>query len=117
MRDPSDQAKTAHLLKLPNSQALELVKADVLVESDWTHLLDDCDALVHCATVVKFAAKNPQCEIVDVAVKGTTHVLRAAARSTRTTRVVHLSSITAMSGYSAPADKVVTNADWCEDAT
>lgn len=52
-------------------ERLRCVKADVLDPAVWDGVVSDADALIHCAAVVSFAAKDPQREIVDVAVEGT----------------------------------------------
>lgn len=116
LRNVGDSSKTSHLRALPGAERLEFAKLDLEQPGDCDGLLEDCDALVHCATAVRFAAKDPQREIVDVAVNGTTLVMSAAARSARTTQVVHVSSIAAILSYDKPPNYRFTVADWCDDA-
>jgi len=117
VREPENSAKMAHLRALPGAERLTLLKADVLDETVWDTVLAEVDSVIHCVAVVSFAARNPQKEIVDVAVKGTENVLSAAARSFRTQSVVHLSSIAAMVSYQADQDYQFSSKDWCNDAT
>ncbi|MEN9578778.1 MAG: hypothetical protein RJA70_1787 [Pseudomonadota bacterium] len=117
LRVVDDPSKNGHLRALAGAERLEFAKMDLEQPGDVDGLLDDCDALIHCATAVKFAAKDPQREIVDVAVHGTTRVMAAAARSERTKQVVHLSSIAAIVSYTKPQNTRFTSKDWCEDAS
>ncbi len=117
VREPKSSAKMAHLRALPGAERLTLLKADVLDPSVWDGVLAEADSVIHCVAVVSFGAKDPQKEIVDVAVKGTENVLAAAARSLRTQSVVHLSSIAAMVSYQPQRDHQFSSKDWCNDAT
>ncbi len=117
VREPENGAKMAHLRALPGAERLTLLKADVLDPSVWDGVLAEADSVIHCVAVVSFGAKDPQKEIVDIAVKGTRNVLSAAARSPRTQSVVHLSSIAALVSYQLAPDYQFSSKDWCNDAT
>lgn len=117
VRDIQDPSRTQHLQHLSGSERLELASADVLKASGWEEVLKDCDCLVHCAAAVKMAAREPQRDIVDVAVEGTRNVLLAASQSERTKRVVQLSSVAAMISYDKPPEYQFGADDWCDDAT
>ncbi|MDX2052630.1 MAG: SDR family NAD(P)-dependent oxidoreductase [Polyangiaceae bacterium] len=116
VRNPQRTESLRHLFAMPGSERLKCVKADVLEPGVWDGIVADADGVIHCAAVVSFAAKDPQREIVDVAVEGTRHVLGAAARSSRTHTVVHLSSIAALITYAHSRDYKFSAKDWCEDA-
>jgi len=117
VREPESSPKLAHLRALPGAERLTLLKADVLDETAWDGVLAQADSVIHCVAVVSFGARDPQKEIVDVAVKGTENVLSAAARSPRTVSVVHLSSIAALVSYQAEQVYQFSSKDWCNDAT
>lgn len=114
VRDPSNEAKTAHLRAM--SGDLELVAGDLMVEGSFDAAMAGCDAVVHTAAAVTFAAKDPQRDIVDPSVMGTRNVLGSAARA-GVKRVVHTSSMVAVYGWDKPAGHVFSEADWNTSST
>jgi uncharacterized protein YbjT (DUF2867 family) len=117
VRDPSDTKKAAHLTALPRAvEALELSAGDLERQGSFDEALRGCDLVVHTASAVTLAAKDPQREIVDVAVNGAKNVLSAAVRA-KVSRVVLTSSVAAVAGEDRPLCHLFTEADWNETAT
>ncbi len=117
VRDPSDTRKAAHLTALPRAaEALELAAGDLERQGSFDQALRGCDLVVHTASAVTLAAKDPQREIVDVAVNGAKNVLSAAVRA-KVSRVVLTSSVAAVAGEDRPLCHLFTEADWNETAT
>jgi dihydroflavonol-4-reductase len=114
VRDTGDAEKTAPLRALPG---VELAGADITREGSLDPAVAGCDAVVHAASAVRLTARDPQREIVDVAVGGTRNVLRAAERAGTVRRLVLTSSIAAISDPERPPGHVYTEADWNESAT
>ena len=119
VRDHTDEAKTAHLLALAEgrSGSLELVTANLLDAEPWDDAVAGCDYVFHVASAVFLAAKNPQVDIVDPAVKGTEYVFAAIARAGTVKGVGLTSSIAAISSTEPKPDHTFTEEDWVEDAT
>ena len=116
VRDPSNKAKTAHLQALEGSANLELVAADLMQDGSFDAAMSGCDAAIHCAAAVFFAAKDPQKDLVDPSVQGTLNALRAAQKSGSIQRFVHTSSVAAIYDWNAAPDHVFTEDDWNESS-
>jgi nucleoside-diphosphate-sugar epimerase len=118
VRDPDNEENVGHLRSLVEApaHALELVRGDVMQPDGLDAPLADCELVCHMASPVRLFAKDPQRDIVDVAVKGTEHVLAAVARVGTVRRVVLTSSVGAVAGYDKPPSYVFTEADWNETA-
>ncbi|RMH42973.1 MAG: NAD-dependent epimerase/dehydratase family protein [Deltaproteobacteria bacterium] len=118
VRDPADDAKTAHLRALPGAdERLELRGADLLVPGSFDDAIAGCASVFHVATAVFLHARDPQRDIIDPAVKGTENVLRAIERAGTVKRVGLTSSIAAIQSTERRPGHVYTEADWNEDAT
>lgn len=119
VRDPGDESKTAHLRSIAADAGgeLELVAADLLQRGSFHDAIADCPLVVHSASSVRLTAKDPQREIVDVAVEGTNNVLDAVVEVGGVRRVVLTSSIAAIVDESLPDDYLFSEADWNESAT
>ncbi|MCB9555192.1 MAG: aldehyde reductase [Deltaproteobacteria bacterium] len=118
VRDPNDPSKTAHLRELAaeHPEQLELVRADLLQAGAFAEPIKDCDYVIHTASSVMLSAKDPQREIVDVAVRGTENVMQAACAQPSVRRVVMTSSIVAVVNFRLSEAHRHTEADWAEDA-
>ena len=121
VRDPKNEAKTAHLLALAEqlgaADRLELVSGDLLTPGSFDDAIAGCDAVCHTAAAVFFAARDPQKDIVDPSVQGTTNVLESARRAGTVKRFVHTSSMVAIYGWNQPKGHVFTEADWNTSST
>lgn len=118
VRDPDNEENVGHLLTLVEAPAhpLELVRGDVMQPDTLDAPLEACELVCHMASPVRLFAKDPQRDIVDVAVKGTENVLAAVGRVGAARRVVLTSSVAAVAGYDKPKGYVFTEADWNETA-
>lgn len=118
VRDASDERKTAHLRALDGAdERLEIVSADLLKPGAFDDAVKDCPYVCHVAASVKLSAKDPQREIVDVAVKGTDNVLDSIDKAGVAHRVVMTSSIAAIVDRTKPSDFVHDESCWNDSST
>ncbi len=104
--------KYPYLTSLPGAEErLELVKADLLSNAAFDDVVEGCEYVLHTASPYIVDVKNPQRELVDPAVMGTTNVLGSCAKSTTVKRVVLTSSIAAITDE-PNSNKVFTESDW-----
>ncbi|CAH8311252.1 unnamed protein product [Eruca vesicaria subsp. sativa] len=97
VRNPSDPAKTEHLLALDGAkERLKLFKADLLEECSFEQAIEGCDAVFHTASPVKYIVTDPQTELIDPAVKGTLNVLNTCKKTSSVKRVILTSSTAAV---------------------
>ncbi|KAL0794683.1 hypothetical protein Bca101_066060 [Brassica carinata] len=97
VRDPTDTAKTEHLLALEGAkERLKLFKADLLEECSFEQAIEGCDAVFHTASPVKFIVTDPQTELIDPALKGTINVLNTCKKTSSVKRVIVTSSMAAV---------------------
>eukprot|EP00877_Chromochloris_zofingiensis_P011157 jgi/Chrzof1/6295/Cz18g00160.t1 len=125
IRCPPDSPKVKHLVKLPERLPGKLQLHQVSDVQHPSPALDEavagCQYVFHVASPFKFDG-NPQLDIVDPAVKGTTTVLRAAAQVKQPgQRVVVTSSVCAIHDQNATqvpgsGDKY-SEADWNQVST
>jgi dihydroflavonol-4-reductase len=102
----------APLRALPGaSERLELVEADLLAPEAFRGLLDGCDVAMHMARPYTIDVADPQRDLVDPAVRGTTAMLEACLRTPGIRRVVLTSSMAAITDE-PDAGHVLTEADW-----
>ncbi|KAK3422998.1 hypothetical protein EUGRSUZ_G03352 [Eucalyptus grandis] len=117
IRNTNDSQKTQHLLALGGAkERLHLFKADLLEEGSFDSILDGCGAVFHTASPVVFSASDPQAEIVDPAVRGTSNVLKSCAKVPSINRVVVTSSMAAVVFNGKPLTSgVVVDETWFSD--
>ncbi|CAN7039932.1 unnamed protein product [Brassica oleracea var. botrytis] len=97
VRNPTDTAKTEHLLALEGAkERLKLFKADLLEECSFEQAIEGCDAVFHTASPVKYIVTDPQTELIDPAVKGTLNVLNTCKKTSSVKRVILTSSTAAV---------------------
>jgi nucleoside-diphosphate-sugar epimerase len=113
VRDPNDASKTAHLRAMGD---VRLFAADLMKPGSFDEAVAGCRGVVHAASTVQLSAKDPQREIVDVAVQGTRNVLESVVRAGTVTRVVQTSSVAAILDPARPEGYVFTEGDWNESA-
>jgi nucleoside-diphosphate-sugar epimerase len=114
VRDPGDERKTAHLRAMGG--AVSLVGADVTTDGALDAAAAGADGIIHTASPVVLTAKDPEREIVGVAVRGTENVVRAAARG-GVRRVVITASAAAIVDHARPRGTRFDERDWNESAT
>jgi len=116
VRDPSNEAKTAHLKALPGAERLSFGRGDLMEPGSFDDAIAGCAAVVHAAAAVLLTAKDPQRDIVDPSVQGVANVLASAAKNDAL-RVWVQTSSTAAIAYSPHPDRAVNEDDWNDDAS
>ncbi|XP_057735426.1 cinnamoyl-CoA reductase 1-like [Arachis stenosperma] len=115
VRQPGDE-KYAHLMKLEGaSENLKLFKADLLSYESVHSAIAGCNAVFHVACPVpSTTSTNPEVEMIEPAVKGTTNVLEASLEA-KVERVVYVSSVAAaFMNPNFPNDKVIDESCWSD---
>ncbi|CAH1447627.1 unnamed protein product [Lactuca virosa] len=93
VRDPTNEAKLAHLWKLEGAkERLRLVKAELTEEGSFDDAIMGCEGVFHTASPVLGHITNPREEILKPAVDGTLNVLRSCKKNPSLRRVVFTSS-------------------------
>lgn len=101
-----------YLTRLPGAkERLQLVQANLLEEGAFDAAVAGCDVVMHTASPYVVNVKDPQKELVDPALQGTTNVMRACAKANSVTRVVLTSSLAAITDE-PDSDKVFSERDW-----
>jgi len=120
VRDPSKKEKVGHLeAQFPDVQ---LFKADLLEEDSFKECFTGCDLVIHCASPFLARYDDPQKDLIDPALKGTTNVLDTAV-ACGVKRVVVTSSCAAIMSQDSvrkPQDfekKIWTEEDWNDEST
>jgi dihydroflavonol-4-reductase len=104
--------RAAHLRALPNaSESLEIFEADLLVPGAFDVAVAGCSHVFHTASPYVIDVKNPQRDLVDPAVLGSSNVLAACAKAPSVRRLVLTSSIGAVTDE-PESDRVFTESDW-----
>ena len=112
MRDPADSAASAHLRALPGAAArLTLVGADLLTRGAFEPYAREADYVIHMASPYQLTVADADRDLVQPAVRGTSGMLEACARSPRVKRVVLTSSMAAITDEPDSA-QVLSEADW-----
>jgi dihydroflavonol-4-reductase len=112
VRNPDKVAELAYLRALPGAtERLELVKADLMSKGAFDSAVQGADFVLHMASPFVIDAKDPQKDLVDPAVSGTTSVLESCAKSPSVKRVVLTSSMAAITDE-PDSDHTLTEADW-----
>ncbi len=117
VRDASDRKKTAHLTAMDKDGKLELHTADLENAGSFDQAMQGAAYVIHTASAVMLAAKDPQREIVDVAVTGTRNVINSALSAGSVKRIVMTSSIAAIASEDRPSNYVFAEGDWNDGAT
>jgi len=119
VRDISDEGKVGHLRNLvPDAtDRLSLHRADLMVRGDFDRVIDGCDYVCHAASSVMLQAKDPQRQIIDISLEGTKNVFASIAKAKSVKRVVHTSSIAAITNHARRPNHLYTEADWASDLT
>lgn len=98
VRDPNNLKKIAHLndLATQSKGQIKYFKADLLNQGSYAEAMQGCSVVFHTASPFTSNYKDPQKELIDPAVKGTTNVLEEANRQEGVQRVVLTSSCAAI---------------------
>ncbi|KAG6709050.1 tetraketide alpha-pyrone reductase 1 [Carya illinoinensis] len=93
VRDPGNEKKSAHLLRLEGArERLRLVKADLMEEGSFDDAIMGCHGVFHIASPVMKSSSDPKAEILEPAIQGTLNVLRSCKKNPSLRRVVLTSS-------------------------
>jgi nucleoside-diphosphate-sugar epimerase len=116
VRDPSSDAKTAHLLVMNEAGlrgSLTLHAADLFARGSYDAAFAGCCAVIHAGATVGFNRETPQ-QVYDGCFTENAHVLDSVVRSGTVKRFVFTSSFAAV-GHPRPEGYVFTEKDWCSD--
>ncbi len=98
VRDPANNPKVAHLnalaAKAPGQ--IKYFKTDLLKVGSYAEAMEGCELVFHTASPFTLEVKNPQKELIDPAVNGTTNVLEQVNKTKSVKRVVLTSSCAAI---------------------
>ena len=118
VRDRSDPRKVKHLNELAESlnakSRLSIYSADLMEAGVFDSIFEGVDTVFHIAAAEFFAAKDPQKEIVDIAVKGTRNVLESVKKNPSIKALAVTSSIAAVTSVRAKPEHEFTEDDWCD---
>ncbi|XP_026422509.1 anthocyanidin reductase ((2S)-flavan-3-ol-forming)-like isoform X2 [Papaver somniferum] len=99
-RNPEDEKKVAHLLKLVEDHEhgdLKIFQADLTNEGSFDDAIAGCSIVFHVATPVHFASQNPEADMIKPAIQGTLDILQSCINAKTVKRVVLTSSAAAVS--------------------
>jgi len=98
VRDPENKEKVAHLDEIAEKSEgkIKYFKADLLNEGAYAEAMEGCELVYHTASPFTSNFKDPQKELIDPAVKGTSNVLEQANKIDSVKRVVVTSSCAAI---------------------
>jgi dihydroflavonol-4-reductase len=114
VRDPNRSRDEGLLADVPGAERLELVAADLMRPESFTDAVAGCEYVIHTASPYVLQVDDPQRDLVDPAVNGTTAVLQASLAA-GVKRVVITSSLAAVTDQ--PDGRVLTEADWNQAST
>jgi len=93
----SEASRYPYLTSLDGAaERLEFAQASLQDNGAFDDIVADCDVVMHTASPYIVNVKDPQKDLVDPAVHGTTNVLESCAKSARVKRVVLTSSMAAI---------------------
>lgn len=100
VREPTNEKKLAPLKKLAEQLHGKIVffKADLLVQGSYREAMEGCSVVFHTASPFVTKVSNPQRDLVDPALIGTTNVLETVNQVKSVQRVVLTSSVAAIYG-------------------
>ena len=106
-----------YLASLPEAaKRLSLVQAELLTGDSLDEAVAGCEYVIHTASPYVLDAGDPQRDLVDPAVKGTSNVLQACVKATCVKKVVLTSSVAAV--FDEPiTGHVYTEKDWNETSS
>ncbi len=98
VRDPKNNSKLVHLNKLAHHAkgTIKYFKTDLLSEGSYAEAMQGCELVFHTASPFTSNFKDPQKDLIDPAVKGTSNVLIQANQTSSVKRVVLTSSVAAI---------------------
>lgn len=108
VRDPERKDKTQHLdeLAAESNGTIRYFATDLLKEGSYAEAMEGCELVFHTASPFISAFKDPQKDLVDPALKGTTNVLNQANKTSSVKRVVLTSSCAAIYNHADEVEKM-----------
>lgn len=116
VRNPKNAA-FLNSLPIAEGGSLQIVAMDLLDYASVRSAVSDCKDVIHCAASLYVGAKNPQQDVVDPSIEGTTNLVKALQQAGVVERIVHTSSVAAIRRTSHENGTVFSTEDWCDDAT
>lgn len=113
----ADETKHAHLSSLPNSENLQLRELDCRDLDATLEFVQGLDIVIHCGTPFQLDFEDPETELLEPTIRGTTNVLRAVNEEESVSSVVIVASVGAyntafpMPIPGSPEDRVFTEQD------
>ena len=98
----------------PKSDLLEVAKADLFDIDSLRSAVQGCEDVIHCAAALYVSAKDIQKEVVDPSIIGTEN-LCSVMQDVK--RIIHTSSVAAIRPTKYQNGQVLSDEDWCDDAT
>jgi len=98
----------------PESEFLEVVKADLFDVESLRAAVDGCDDVIHCAAALYVGVKNVERDVVNPSVKGVENLCLVMDD---VKRIVHTSSVAAIRSTKYENGQIFNNEDWCNDAS
>ena len=94
VRNPDNKRKLAHLNEIAANTpgSIRYFKADLLEEGSYAEAMAGCGLFYHTASPFSTDVKDPQKELIEPAVMGTSNVLMSATQTPSVKRVVVTSS-------------------------
>lgn len=98
VRNPDKKEKRAHLDAIAEKALGKIVyfKSDLLQKGSYKAAMEGCELVFHTASPFVFEFKDPQKELIDPALNGTTNILEEVNQSSSVKRVVLTSSCAAI---------------------
>lgn len=98
VRNPDNKKKVAHLdeIAAKSKGSIKYFKADLLNPGSYKAAMEGCELVYHTASPFTMSYKDPQKELIEPAVQGTTNVLNTANEVPSVKRVVVTSSCAAI---------------------
>ena len=98
----------------PESELLEVVKADLFDVESLRAAVDGCDDVIHCAAALYVGVKNVERDVVNPSVKGVENLCLVMGD---VKRIIHTSSVAAIRPTKYENGQIFNNEDWCNDAS
>ncbi len=118
VRNPNNKDSVAHLIQIAEKSkgTLKFFKADLLEYGSYDAAMKGCELVFHTASPFINKVKDPQRDLVDPALLGTSNVLESVNRTESVKRVVLTSSVAAIIGDAVDCQRysggIATEEQW-----
>ena len=93
-------ANAEFLKNLPGAERLEIVQMDLLASESVIPAVKGCGDVIHCAAALYVGVDDAQTQVVDPSIQGTQNLLDAIDAVGGVKRIVHTSSVAAVTADS-----------------